>query len=164
MTACASQHIRAARADNAIDELHGQKGFDTAIKPKALDSRRLCDVELVPTCGGRVANPFDCARANSSSVTPRCRVQYLTWSWHSITILLRSGVIRVLLIFCGTWFSARKQVCLGLVPLDGQGGAIDHSGWASTVAKWRISAAPLPKWKRPSGARPMPKCLRMPNA
>jgi hypothetical protein len=37
-------------------------------------------------------------------------------------------VIFVLIIFCRAWFSARKQARLGLVPLDGQGGAIDLSG------------------------------------
>jgi len=41
------------------------------------------------------------ARANSSLVTPKCRVQYLTWSSRSKTILLRSGVIVLLIIFAG---------------------------------------------------------------
>jgi hypothetical protein len=36
-------------------------------------------------------------------------------------------VIFVLIIFFGSLGSARKQVRLGFVPLDGLGGAIDHS-------------------------------------
>jgi hypothetical protein len=62
MTACASQHIRAAWADKAIDQLQGQKGLDTAIKPKVLSSGRLRRVELFPNRSGGIANRFDCAR------------------------------------------------------------------------------------------------------
>ena len=39
----------------------------------------------------------------------------------------------------------------------------DIAQWASIVAKWRISAGKLPKKRLPGAARPMGKCLRMPN-
>src|ERR1700751_5913318 len=57
------------------------------------------------------------ARANSSLVTPKCRVQYLTWSSCSKTILLRSGVIVLVIIFGGLWL-IRKPRRVRVVPLD----------------------------------------------
>jgi hypothetical protein len=59
---------------------------------RALSSFRTAAAEL-PT--------LSIARANSSLVTPRCRVQYLIWSSCSKTILLRSGVILLIIFFAG---------------------------------------------------------------
>jgi len=57
------------------------------------------------------------ALANSSLVTPKCRVQYLTWPACSRTILLRSGVIVSVIIFAGLDY-LRKRGGVGIVPLE----------------------------------------------
>jgi hypothetical protein len=45
-------------------------------------------------------------------------------------------------LFCGSGYSGRKRGRVGFVPLDGLGGAIDHSrSWASTAASPRTNAA-----------------------
>jgi hypothetical protein len=65
------------------------------------------------------------ACANSSLVTPKCRIQYLASSSRSITILLRLGLI-LLIIFRGPGYSRGERSRIGFVPLDGMSGTIDH--------------------------------------
>ena len=51
------------------------------------------------------------------------------------------------------------------IPVDSPGcGNLVFEAWASTAARWRISAATPRRRKWQAGARPMLKCLRMSSA
>lgn len=98
------------------------------------------------------------ARANSSLVTPRCRVQYLTCSSCSIAILLRSGVTVLLIIFAGLVING---VASGLFRLTG------IQRWAAAGRRKRGCGAPV---TRPSTVEPATRfsqiksCMRVSNS
>jgi|SRR5690242_8584607 hypothetical protein len=124
-TACASQHILAAPSDSANDAFHGHKGSnikgcrDKFDEGNAIRIAAIQGVRAALNCFRTAAAELptrSIARANSSLVTPRCRVQYLTCSSCSIAILLRSGVTVLLIIFAGLVING---VASGLFRLTG---------------------------------------------
>jgi hypothetical protein len=97
------------------------------MKPQSLGSGRPWGAELFPNRGGRVANPFDCARqlifGNAKMPGPI----------FNMVLMLDNDFAAVGSCFTDHLFGApgyaeSKQGRVGFVPHYGLDGAIDHSG------------------------------------